>query len=138
MKLFRLSQLTIEYLLYTQDYFQSVNKVLDVKGREWHSQAKELEGRLARKAEQLKTLKRELKVKQKTLGTYEYLMRLPPEQEQDVIKCRHCPKFFLSRAYLQKHYQRQHPKENFITDFAEEGSTQQQKGLALELQSTMN
>ena len=36
-KLFRIAQLTIEYLLYTQDYFQSVNKVLDVKGREWYS-----------------------------------------------------------------------------------------------------
>jgi zinc finger protein DZIP1 len=36
-KLFRVAQLTIEYLLYTQDYFQSVNKVLDTKGREWHS-----------------------------------------------------------------------------------------------------
>jgi zinc finger protein DZIP1 len=42
-KLFRVSQLTIEYLLYTQDYFQSVNKVLDVKGKEWYTQAKELE-----------------------------------------------------------------------------------------------
>jgi zinc finger protein DZIP1 len=42
-KLFRVSQLTIEYLLYTQDYFQSVNKVLDVTGKEWYTQAKELE-----------------------------------------------------------------------------------------------
>lgn len=45
-KLFRVSQLTIEYLLYTQDYFQSVNKVLDVKGREWYSHGKELESKL--------------------------------------------------------------------------------------------
>ena len=42
-KLFRVAQLTIEYLLYTQDYFQSVNKVLDLKGREWYQQARDLE-----------------------------------------------------------------------------------------------
>jgi zinc finger protein DZIP1 len=108
-KLFRLSQLTIEYLLYTQDYFQSVNKVLDTKGREWHTQAKELENKLKSKMEELKGMKKELKIKQKTLGTYEYLLRLPPEQEQNVMKCKHCPKFFLSKQYLQKHYQRHHP-----------------------------
>jgi zinc finger protein DZIP1 len=78
-KLFRIAQLTIEYLLYTQDYFQSVNKVLDVKGREWYNQAKELENRVRAKHEELKAMKKELKIKQKTLGTYEYLMRLPPE-----------------------------------------------------------
>lgn len=99
-KLFRISQMTIEYLLYTQDYFQGVNKVLDVKGREWFNQAKDLEGKLRAKHEEARALKKELKIKQKTLGTYEYLMRLPPEQEQNVIKCRHCPKFFLSKNYL--------------------------------------
>lgn len=80
-KLFRMSQLTIEYLLYTQDYFQSVNKVLDTKGREWHTAAKEFEGRLKSKHDEMKIIKKELKVKQKTLGTYEYLMRLPVEEE---------------------------------------------------------
>ena len=78
-KLFRISQLTIEYLLYTQDYFQSVNKVLDVKGREWYSQAQILEQKLRVKHDELKNMKKELKIKQKTLGTYEYLMRLPAE-----------------------------------------------------------
>jgi len=29
--------------------------------------------------EDLKAMKKELKIKQKTLGTYEYLMRLPAE-----------------------------------------------------------
>ena len=58
-----------------------MNKVLDVKGREWYTQAKELEDRLRSKHEEMKIIKKELKVKQKTLGTYEYLMRLPVEEE---------------------------------------------------------
>ena len=58
-----------------------MNKVLDVKGREWYTQAKELEGILRSKHDEMKIIKKELKVKQKTLGTYEYLMRLPVEEE---------------------------------------------------------
>lgn len=74
-----------------------MNKVLDTKGREWYSQAKDLETKLKSKMEDLKAMKKELKIKQKTLGTYEYLMRLPAESEQSVMKCKHCPKFFLSQ-----------------------------------------
>jgi zinc finger protein DZIP1 len=66
-KLFRISQLTIEYLLYTQDYFQSVNKVLDKKGKEWYEAAKELESKLKSKHEDLKSLKKELKIKKAPL-----------------------------------------------------------------------
>ncbi len=42
---------------------------------------------------------------------------MPAEQEQSVIKCKHCPKFFLSRPYLQKHYSRHHPQSDFLKDF---------------------
>lgn len=55
------------------------------------------------------------------MGTYEYLMRLPAEQEQSVMKCKHCPKFFLSQQYLQKHYQRHHPQIDFTKEFSEDG-----------------
>ena len=64
-------------------------------------------------------LRKELKLKQKTLSTYEYLMKLPVEQEQDVIKCKSCHKFFLSKAYLQKHYQRHHPEIDFVREHAD-------------------
>ena len=140
LKLFRVAQLTIEYLLYTQDYFQSVNRVLDVKGKEWYNTAKELEGKLRTKQEEMKTMKKELKIKQKTLGTYEYLLRLPPDEEQNVIKCKHCPKFFLTRDYLKQHYQRHHPQVDFIKEFSSpaEESQQQTQQIALELQSTVN
>lgn len=128
--------------MYTQDYFQSVNKVLDTKGREWYTQAKDFEGKLKSKVEELKAMKKELKIKQKTLGTYEYLMRLPPEQEQNVIKCNHCPKFFLSKSYLQKHYQRHHPGIEFNKDFNENESpvrgVEEIKGRQEELQKTVN
>lgn len=40
-------------------------------------------------------------------------MKLPSEQETEAVKCRHCSKFFLSKNYLARHYQRHHPEVEF-------------------------
>lgn len=53
-----------------------------------------------------------------------------------MIKCRHCPKFFLSKPYLQKHYQRQHPSADFAKEFAEDNPAAQTQ--ALELQTNVS
>ena len=45
-------------------------------------------------------LKKELRLKQKTLSTYEYLLKLPAEQGSEFYKCKQCPKFFISKKYL--------------------------------------
>lgn len=65
-------------------------------------------------------MRHEIKLKQKTLSTYEYLMKLPSEQEQEIIKCKHCQKFFVARVYLKKHYQKTHPEKDYYRDFGEE------------------
>ena len=67
--------------------------------------------------EKLKVKRDELKVKQKTLGLYEYLIRLPPEQDQEVVKCNQCGKFFMSVPYLKRHYSRMHPDCDFYSDY---------------------
>jgi hypothetical protein len=61
------------------------------------------------------------------------------------MKCKHCPKFFLSQQYLQKHYQRHHPQIDFAKDFAEDGGDRHAtsqvdeiKGRQEELQKTVN
>ena len=58
-------------------------------------------------------LKKELRLKQKTLSTYEYLLKLPAEQGSEFYKCKRCNKFFISKKYLQKHYARAHPDIDF-------------------------
>ena len=69
-------------------------------------------------------------------------MRLPPDQEQNVIKCRQCPKFFLTKSYLQKHYQRHHPQADFFKEFQEDHPHQQiiqaTQQATTELQTTVN
>lgn len=73
-------------------------------------------------------------------------MRLPPEQEQQVIKCKQCPKFFMSRDYLKRHYSRNHPGIDFAKEWPEgagneEGhgsQVEEIKGRQEELQKTVN
>jgi len=46
-------------------------------------------------------------------------MKLPMDQEQEIIKCIHCSKFFVSKAYLKKHYDKVHPDKDYYKDFAD-------------------
>jgi len=46
-------------------------------------------------AEENQSLRKELKIKQKTLSTYEYLLKLPSQQENNFFKCNQCNKFFV-------------------------------------------
>ena len=117
LRLFKLTQFSIEYLLYTQNYLESLCKGLDLEYKATFEKADKYEEMVRKYQHEVKMLRKELKLKQKTLGTYEYLMKLPPDQEQDVIKCHHCTKFFLSRDYLQKHYSRHHPEIDFYREF---------------------
>lgn len=65
-------------------------------------------------------MKKELRLKQKTLSTYEYLLKLPAEQETEFFKCKQCPKFFISKPFLQKHYDKNHGDKDFFADFKDE------------------
>ena len=119
-KLFKLSQLSIEYLLYTQSYLESLCKALDLQYKHTYEKTHKIEEAIKKYQVELKTMRKELKLKQKTLSTYEYLMKVPTEQEQEVIRCKHCHKFFVAKSYLQKHYLRHHPDQEFNRDFQEE------------------
>ena len=74
-----------------------------------YEKTQKIEDQVKKYQNELKVMRKELKMKQKTLSTYEYLMKLPAEEEQAAAKCQHCHKFFLDRTYLRKHYQRHHP-----------------------------
>lgn len=94
-------------------------KAIDLEYKQNYEKTTKLEEAIRKYQSEMKVIRKELKIKQKTLSTYEYLMKLPAEQEQEVIKCRHCHKFFLSKSYLQKHYQRHHPEFDFYRDNAD-------------------
>jgi len=116
-KLFRLGQLSIEYLIYTQNYLETLTKSLDVHYKQAFEDVSRMREQFKGTREENDALRRELKLKNKTLSTYEYLLKLPSQQESDMFKCNQCAKVFISKEYVQRHYQRHHPTVNFTTDF---------------------
>ena len=119
-KLFRLSQMSIEYLIYTQNYLETLTKTLDLHYKQSYEETAKIRDAIKRQQTENTVLKKELRLKQKTLSTYEYLLKLPAEQGSEFYKCKQCTKFFINKKYLQKHYTRTHPKTDFYADFKTE------------------
>ena len=86
-KLFRISQLSIEYLIYTQNYLETLTKSLDVHYKHEHLESQKTKEAFKEQANELQALKRELAVKTKTLKTYEHLLKQPYQQESEYLKC---------------------------------------------------
>ncbi len=76
-KLFRLAQLSIEYLVYTQNYLETLTKSLDSHYKQAFEDASRHKEQQRSLKEENEALRRELKLKTKTLTTYEYLLKLP-------------------------------------------------------------
>ena len=117
-KLFRLSQMSIEYLMYTQNYLECLTRTLDLQYKNSHEQTKDIREKTQRYNTELFNLKKENQIKSKTLATYEYLIKIPKEGDtSQAMKCSHCQKFFASEQYLRKHYQKRHPDANYDAEY---------------------
>jgi len=66
-KLFKLSQLSIEYLIYTQNYLETLTKTLDMQYKHSYEETIKVREAIKKQNSQLTVLKKELKLKQKTL-----------------------------------------------------------------------
>lgn len=119
-KLFRLSQLSIEYLIYTQNYLETLTKSLDLHYKHSYEETSKVRDQIKRQLEENQVLKKEVRLKQKTLSTYEYLLKLPSDESSFVYKCKHCDKYFVSKKYLQKHYAKAHPNIDFYSIYKSE------------------
>ena len=62
-KLFKLSQLSIEYLLYTQSYLESLCKALDMQYKHSYEKTAKVEEMVKKQHSEVKALKKELKMK---------------------------------------------------------------------------
>jgi len=74
LKLFRLTQLTIEYLLNVQHTLYAYSGTLEQQLAHVHKEHDLAESRMNLQSEQLQSLQRELKQKRRTLKTYEFLL----------------------------------------------------------------
>ncbi|XP_018611529.1 zinc finger protein Dzip1-like isoform X2 [Scleropages formosus] len=108
LKLFRLAQLTVEYLLHSQDYL-----TLSLQGAEEKVQAsaqerEQLQRQLQKQTDEIKGMKEELKQRKKIIASQQSMINAGLG---NFHKCQHCDKAFLNSSFLQSHMQRRHPEE---------------------------
>ncbi|KAJ7522776.1 hypothetical protein O6H91_18G026000 [Diphasiastrum complanatum] len=120
MKLFRLSQLMIEYLLHVQETLGSHKKQLLEAGASLQKRGEKLRLQCLWQHDVLKRTRHELKHAKKTLNTYEVLLRTnwKASSVQQVHHCPFCEKVFESVHFVDLHISRRHPKsmENMTED----------------------
>ncbi|KAJ1077327.1 hypothetical protein K5549_013207 [Capra hircus] len=104
LKLIRLAQLTIEYLLHSQEFLTSQLHGLSLAEGE-HS--KKL---LTKQAGEIKLLKEECKRRKKLISTQQLMI----EAKASYYQCHFCDKAFMNQAFLQSHIQRRHPEDSHL------------------------
>nr|XP_023648890.1 zinc finger protein DZIP1 isoform X1 [Paramormyrops kingsleyae]XP_023648891.1 zinc finger protein DZIP1 isoform X1 [Paramormyrops kingsleyae] len=131
LKLFRLAQLTLEYLLHSQEYLtlslQAAEDRLQASGLE----RDQLQRQLQKRAEDMKSMKEELKQRKKIISSQQSMINAGMGSFH---KCQHCDKAFMNYSFLQSHMQRRHPEEYDIKLLSEN----QKKVQSLKLQEEIN
>ncbi|CAF2033481.1 unnamed protein product [Rotaria magnacalcarata] len=105
-KLYKMAQLTIEYLLICQDQITSQLADYDqLKNRDFHDH-EDARQQIEKLKHELAETKKELKKRRKMLETQQ---RMLMAQNSNYHTCPVCTHAFLSIAYLQAHINRRHP-----------------------------
>lgn len=110
LKLIRLAQLTIEYLMHSQEFLTSQLNLVEERLRLSlidYEQSKQL---LTKQAGEIKLLKEECKRRKKMLSTQQLMI----EAKASYYQCHFCDKAFMNQAFLQSHIQRRHPEESHL------------------------
>jgi len=110
LKLFRLSQYGLEYLLNCQNYLSGQSQVLDNQYRHSEDRVKPLEDQARRNQSEILNLKADIKEKKELISAYQNTLNKP------IFKCHICSKYFQSKEYLDAHFDRRHPNNQTPTE----------------------
>ncbi|KAJ1511077.1 Zinc finger protein dzip1 [Coelomomyces lativittatus] len=134
-KLFQLSQLIIEYLLYCQNLLQDTEKVSSKRLKELECEVEALKDQSEKQLLEIYTTKKENKSMKKTLYAYQMMSRysgiplsptpppfplapsnlpaFPPSVQttNSHHRCPYCPKVFQNTPFLKAHVDRRHPEQ---------------------------
>ncbi|KAM5164054.1 cilium assembly protein DZIP1L [Mantella aurantiaca] len=107
LKVLKLAQLTIEYLLQCQECLSSTVAHLEERVQEATSEHQMTKDDLAKLNNELKNVKEENKRRKKLIGTQQMLLQAGANSYH---KCQLCDKAFMNYSFLQGHLQRRHPE----------------------------
>uniref|UniRef100_A0A8B9YDZ2 Cilium assembly protein DZIP1 n=1 Tax=Bos mutus grunniens TaxID=30521 RepID=A0A8B9YDZ2_BOSMU len=110
LKLIRLAQLTIEYLLHSQEFLTSQLHGLEERRRRSLAEGEHSKKLLTKQAGEIKLLKEECKRRKKLISTQQLMI----EAKASYYQCHFCDKAFMNQAFLQSHIQRRHPEDSHL------------------------
>uniref|UniRef100_A0A8C8ZP56 Cilium assembly protein DZIP1 n=1 Tax=Prolemur simus TaxID=1328070 RepID=A0A8C8ZP56_PROSS len=110
LKLIRLAQLTIEYLLHSQEFLTSQLRTLEERLRLSHCDGEQSQKLITKQAGEIKLLKEECKRRKKMISTQQLMI----EAKASYYQCHFCDKAFMNQAFLQSHIQRRHPEDSHL------------------------
>ncbi|XP_007493986.2 cilium assembly protein DZIP1L isoform X1 [Monodelphis domestica] len=105
LKVLKMAQLIIEYLLHSQDYLSANIISLEEKLQSTLEQQEQTKQKLDKQAEELKGVKEESRRRKKMLSMQQLLIQAGANNYH---KCHLCDKAFMNNSYLQGHIQRRH------------------------------
>ncbi|XP_026870291.2 zinc finger protein Dzip1 isoform X2 [Electrophorus electricus] len=108
LKLFRLSQLIVEYLLHSQDCLAISLQVAEQRLQAQAHEVEQLTEQLRKCSQDAKSLKEELKQRRKIITSQQAMISAGLANYH---KCQHCEKAFMNASFLQSHMQRRHPMD---------------------------
>ncbi|KAM6446478.1 cilium assembly protein DZIP1 isoform 5-T5 [Liasis olivaceus] len=118
LKLLRLAQLSLEYLLHSQDYLSAQLRAGQELLRAADAHRDLLAKDVARGAQQIRLLKEECKRRKKMIGTQQMMLQAGTTYHQ----CQFCDKAFMNYSFLHSHLQRRHSEEP-LTDQKKKSQT---------------
>ncbi|XP_046557569.1 zinc finger protein DZIP1L-like [Haliotis rubra] len=104
-KLFKLAQLTIEYLLHSQDYLAGLVASNEEKAKKEKEDHNELQKQVEKLQQELSDVKKESHKRKKLLMAQQQMMHAGSGSYN---KCPYCTKAFLNSSFLQSHISRRH------------------------------
>ncbi|XP_064639285.1 cilium assembly protein DZIP1L-like isoform X3 [Lineus longissimus] len=105
LKLFKLAQLTIEYLLHSQEYLQGRTAGVHEKMRQLSQEQEETEKAMEKLKQELADVKKESHKRKKLLAAQQQILH---SGANSYNKCPYCQKAFINPSFLQAHMTRRH------------------------------
>lgn len=110
--------MSIEYLIYTQNYLECLTRALDLHYKTAYEQCKTYKSELHEKGVEIKKLSKERDRLQTTVDSLKNLKEMPKDGDHTkAVTCRHCHRTFASDHFLRKHYGRRHPEKDFDKEY---------------------